>query len=318
MFNYIGIDISKRDFHVCFTENGDIHKFNNDTNGINEFLKYLKSNKYTFKNTLIGLESTGSYHLPVAFLCSERGYTVNIINPLITKNQNQTSLRRVKTDDKDARLIRYCLINGAGYPFKDTADTLALKTLVRQRSGYSMLRHRVRLKHEEILKREDYLKTPITPMNQHLYEFLNQNIRILDSALRKHNPELQRLLQTIPGIGPQTAVTFLAEIGDISRFSDAQKLTAWIGIDPRVHQSGTSINGKGYITKRGNKLLRTRLFNAASVAVIHPPNIFNEFFQKKRSEGKPYRVALCAVMRKMVHVVYAVWSKEIPFVNNLV
>ncbi|MDP2691084.1 MAG: IS110 family transposase, partial [bacterium] len=47
----------------------------------------------------------------------------------------------------------------------------------------------------------------------------------------------------------------------------------------------------------------------------HPPNLFHEFFQKKRSEGKPYRVALCAVMRKMVHVIYAVWTRGTPFVS---
>lgn len=172
------------------------------------------------------------------------------------------------------------------------------------------------LKHEEVLKREGYLKTSITTLNKELYDFLDQKIKNLDSVLRKYESKTQKLLQTIPGIGPQTAVTFLSEVGDINRFPSSQKLTAWIGLDPRVHLSGTSINGKGYITKRGNKILRTRLFNAASVAVIHPPNIFYNFFQKKRSEGKPYRVALVATMHKMVHVVYAVWTKNKPFVNE--
>ncbi len=316
MTNYIGIDISKRDFHACLGEDSEVVIFNNDTTGIKQFIKHLKACKYTTKNTLLGLESTGSYHLPVAYLCTQSGYTIHVINPLITKKQNQVSIRRVKTDEKDARLIRHCLLNGAGYPFQETAESLALKTLVRQRSGYSMLRHRVRLRQEEVLKREDYLSISITTLNQELYDFLDIRIKDLDCILRKYNSKTQKLLQTIPGVGPQTAVTCLSEIGDITRFSDAQKLTAWIGLDPRVHQSGTSINGKGYITKRGNKLLRTRLFNAASVAVIHPPNIFYEFFQRKRSEGKPYRVALCAVMRKMVHVIHAVWSRETPFVNK--
>lgn len=79
-----------------------------------------------------------------------------------------------------------------------------------------------------------------------------------------------------------------------------------------MYESGTSIHGKGYISKRGSKILRTRFYNAASVAVLHE-NIFREFFQKKRSEGKPYRVAICAVMHKMVHVVFAVWKRGTPF-----
>jgi transposase len=317
MINYIGIDISKRDFHACFTEQGGVLEFNNDTIGISKFIKTLKHNKYIPKNTLIGLESTGSYHLPVAYLCTQAGYEVNVINPLITKKQNQTNLRRVKTDKQDARLIRHCLINGAGYLFTETADSLAFKALVRHRARYSMLRVRMRLRHEEMQHRQSYLKIPMTTINHELFEFLDEKIKILDVELRTHSPKAQKLLQTIPGVGPQTAATLLAEVGDIARFPDSSKLTAWIGLDPRVHQSGTSINGKGYITKRGNKLLRTRLFNAASVAVIHPPNIFHTFFEKKRSEGKPYRVALCAVMHKMVHVIYAVWTRETPFVNEL-
>jgi len=317
MIHYIGIDISKRDFHVCFSEGGDILKWSNDIIGIEQFIKYLKANNYTVKKTLIGLESTGSYHLPVSYLCSQAGYRVNVINPLITKKQNQTSLRRVKTDKQDARLIRFCTMRGEGHPFMETADSLAFKALVRHRARYSMLRMRMRLRHEEMKWRESYLKVPMTNINHELFEFLDKKIKKLDAQLRKYDPQTQKLLQTIPGVGPQTAATLLAEVGGINRFPDAQKLTAWIGLDPRVHQSGTSINGKGYITKRGNKLLRTRLFNAASVAVIHPPNIFHEFFQKKRSEGKPYRVALCAVMRKMVHVIYAVWSHETPFMNKL-
>ena len=274
---HIGIDISKREFHVCFNEDAIIEKFNTDFTGIDEFLQRLKEKNMTKGKTLIGMEATGSYHLPVAYQCTQAGYTVHVINPLITKKQNQTNLRRVKTDSVDAKLVRQCLVNGAGYPFYETAETIKLKTLVRQRARFSMLRHR--------------------------------------TCLKDYDSPTQKLLKSIPGVSPQTATTCLSEIVDIHRFPDGQKLTAWLGLDPLVHQSGTSINGKGYITKRGNKLLRIRLFNAASVAVLHE-NMFQKFFLKKRSEGKPYRVALCAVMRKMVHVIHAVWSRGTPFINN--
>lgn len=312
---HIGIDISKRDFHVCFDEDEIIEKFGTDFAGIDEFLKRLKEQKMTSGKTLIGMEATGSYHLPVAYRCTQFGYTVHVINPLITKKQNQTNLRRVKTDASDAILVRNCLMKGAGYPFRETAETIKLKTLVRQRARFSMLRHRTRLKDEEVTHREEYLNIGITPVNSELYDFLDEKIRDLDAHLRTHESSTQKLLRSIPGVGPQTAVTFISEVSNIARFPDAQKLTAWVGLDPRVHESGTSIHGKGYITKRGNKLLRTRLFNAASVAVLHS-NMFQRFFQQKRSEGKPYRVALCAVMRKMIHVIHAVWSRGTPFINS--
>lgn len=311
---HIGIDISKRDFHVCFEEDEKIEKFSTSKEGIDDFLDRLKEQKMTSGKTLIGMEATGSYHLPVAYQCTQFGYTVNVINPLITKKQNQTNLRRVKTDASDAVLVRNCLMNGAGYPFRETAETIKLKTLVRQRACFSMLRHRTRLKDEGVVNREEYLNIQITAVNKELYDFLDEKIRYFDTALRTYEPSTQKLLMSIPGIGPQTAVTCISEVSNIIRFPDAQKLTAWLGLDPRVHESGTSIHGKGYITKRGNKLLRTRLFNAASVAVLHE-NMFQRFFQQKRSEGKPYRVAFCAVMRKMVHVIHAVWSRGTPFIN---
>lgn len=316
MQNFIGIDISKRDFHTCFSEDGKVKIFMNEPAGIRTFIRYLKVIKYLPENTILGLESTGSYHLPVSYLCSRAGYTVNVINPLVTKRQNQTGIRRVKTDKQDARLIRYCLVNGAGYPFKETKESLCLKLLVRQRNHLSLLKQRTHLRELEVDRREVYLRTSISSINEELHNFVDLKLKSLDRKLAKYAPDTQRLLRSIPGVGPQTAITFLSEVGDITRFPDAKALTAFIGLDPRVHQSGTSINGKGYITKRGNKLLRTRLFNAASVAVIHPPNIFYEFHQKKLVEGKPYRVALCAVMRKMVHVIYAVWSRGTPYVKD--
>ncbi len=315
MKTFVGIDISKRDFHACFDEDGNILKFINDHDGILSFLKYLKSIRMSPKSTLLGLESTGSYHLHVAYLCTAKGYTVNVINPLMVNKQNKISLRRVKTDSHDSALIRYCLIQGMGSPFRDTSESLVLKMLVRERAYFSNLRVQTRLRSEEVSYRESYLNVSIPSARNDFCDFLDEKIKILDKLLLEYNRDVQKLIQSIPGIGPQTAVTFLSEVGDITRFDKPNRLVAYVGLDPRVHQSGTSINGKGYISKRGSKLLRTRLFNAASVAVIHPPNIFYDFFQKKRSEGKPYRVALCAVMRKMVHVVHAVWTRGTPFVR---
>jgi len=312
---FIGIDVSKNDFYACFNEQDEAIKFNNDKQGINKFIKHLNTNNHQIKNTQIGLESTGAYHLPLSLLCSQGGYSIKVINPLITKKQNQTDLRRVKNDSKDSRLIRYCLTNGAGYEFHETNESLILKNLVRQRNSLSDMKTRLKIKQQDIEYKEKYLETKITPINQELCLVLEEKIKVLDKELLKYRPETQKLLRSIPGIGPITAVSFVSEIGDIKRFNQAKQLTAFIGLDPRTYESGTSVKGKGYITKRGNKILRTRLFNAASVAVLRP-NMFQEFFQKKRSEGKQYRVALCAVMNKMVHVVFAVWQRNTPYVEK--
>jgi transposase len=316
MTNYIGKDISKRDFHASFSEDTEVIKFNNDRKGIREFLCYLKQRKMRPGETIRGMESTGHYHFLPALMCTQAGYMVKVINPLITANANKKNLRRVKTDSADARLIRYCTVSGQGHIFRETEETLKLKTLVRQRNYLSDLRLRLKLRQQNMDYREECIKQSISSVNRDLHDILTVKFRELDKELRQYNKGLQNLLASIPGVGPQTAVSFLSEVGDITRFTDAKKLTAFIGLDSRVHQSGTSINGKGYISKRGNIILRTRLFNAATVATVHPPNIFSDFFQKKLSEGKPYRVALVATMHKMVHVIYAVWTRGTPFINK--
>lgn len=312
--NYVGIDVSKKDFYVCFDEQSESRKFNNTTLGINSFLHQLTKNNFNKEDTAIGLESTGSYHLRICLRCFALGFQIKVINPLIVKKQNQTNLRRVKNDPRDASLIRYCLTTGAGYQFNETADTLLLKSLVRQRNSLANILFKNKRQQEDINYKEDCLKTKFNPIYQEIGSILSQKIKGLEKELKTFNKPEQKLLQTIPGVGPITAVSFIAEINDIKRFKYSKQLVAFVGLDSRVHQSGTSIRGKGYISKRGNKILRTRLYNAASVAVLHP-NLFRTFFQKKRGEGKPYKVAMVATMHKMVNVIHSVWTNNQPFVD---
>ena len=309
---FVGIDVAKKDFYACFEENMESRKFNNTVAGINSFARYLNKNNFSKRQTIIGLESTGSYHLRLCLQCGELGFKVKVINPLIIKKYNQTNLRRVKNDKKDASLIRYCVTQGAGYEFTENEETLVLKSLVRQRNSLANSMLKVKRQQEDVKYKEDCLKVKIGSVYDEIQDLLREKAKELEKQLRGFRKEEQKLLQSIPGVGPITAISFIAEIVDIKRFKEAKKLVAYIGLDSRVHQSGTSVKGKGYISKRGNKILRTRLYNAASVAVLHP-NLFREFFQKKRSEGKPYKVALVATMNKMTHVIHSVWTSSKPF-----
>lgn len=312
--NYVGIDVAKKDFYACFDEQSESKKFNNTTLGINSFLRHLSKSNFQIQNTIIGLESTGSYHLRLCLQCSSLGFQVKVINPLIVKKQNQTNLRRVKNDPQDASLVRYCLTIGAGYVFTETSDTLLLKSLIRQRNSLANMLFKNKRQQDDVSYKEDCLKTKFNPVYQELGAVLSQKIKELEKQLKTFRKPEQKLLQTIPGVGPITAISFIAEVGDINRFILSKQLVAYVGLDSRVHQSGTSVRGKGYISKRGNKILRTRLYNAASVAVLRP-NLFRTFFQKKRSEGKPYKVALVATMHKMTNVIHSVWTNNKPFTD---
>jgi len=310
--NFVGIDVSKDDFYACFDEGEAAQQYPNTKGGISRLLLVLQQKQYHPADTKIGIESTGAYYYRLSFDCTNKGYTVNIINPLITAGQNKATVRKTKNDKKDAALIRYVLTQGHGYPFVETKATLILKNLVRTRSYLSDLKRNIQRRAADVSYKEAIIKEPITMLNQEVFAMLAQKIKQLDQELRQHDKPTQTLLQTIPGLGPTTSAALIAELTDITRFPSSKQLTAFLGLDPRTYESGTSIHGKGYITKRGNTLLRTLIYNCTAVA-IQRPNIFRTYYTAKVSAGKPKMIALVATMHKLVRVIYAVWSKGAPY-----
>ncbi|MCD5401083.1 transposase [candidate division NPL-UPA2 bacterium] len=130
-------------------------------------------------------------------------------------------------------------------------------------------------------------------------------------------------LSTIPGIGPITGATILAEIGDISLFKNARQLTAYAGIDPSVRKSGQFTGTHNRMSKRGSPYLRTAFYLAAKAVIYsnwtrnpEAQAVLREFYEKKKAEGKKPKVALGAVMRKLVHYTYAVLRDKHPFTIN--
>ena len=101
------------------------------------------------------------------------------------------------------------------------------------------------------------------------------------------------------------------ETGGFSRFPTSTQFKAYVGIDPKVTQSGGSLK-TGKITKRGNAHLRTAFYLAAQVARCHDPEL-KEFYQKKKAEGKPTRSAIIAVARKLCERVFAIVKRGTPY-----
>ena len=126
------------------------------------------------------------------------------------------------------------------------------------------------------------------------------------------------LLCSIPGIGVLTAATILAEVGDFSAFSSPNKLVAFFGIDPSVNQSGEFTGTRNKMSKRGSRLLRRVIFTTALANIRSKRNgdktnpVLYEFYQKKCT-NKPKKVALGAVMRKLVNIIFAVMRDKKPF-----
>ncbi|MCM3742467.1 IS110 family transposase [Oceanobacillus luteolus] len=140
-----------------------------------------------------------------------------------------------------------------------------------------------------------------------------------------HEIEECRIIQSIPGIGEKIAATIISEIGEIDLFDNPKKLVAFAGMDPRVYESGRFKGTENRITKRGSSRLRHALFMAVRSAIrdarkqkttdeIIPRNKkLRAFYDKKREEGKPYKVAIIACANKLLHWIYAMLKSNTTF-----
>ena len=123
------------------------------------------------------------------------------------------------------------------------------------------------------------------------------------------------ILTSIKGIGKTTAEKFLIEIVDIKNFKSQKQLRAYIGTDPSIKQSGSSINVSGRISKRGNSYLRKTIWQMA-VGVIRCCPHFADYFYKKIKEGKKYKQAVIAVANKLIKTLYAMLKNKTSFKAN--
>lgn len=306
----IGIDMSKDTFHAAFSDR-KVLKFQNTKEGIEEFMMILEE-FFSIRKTKIGVEATGVYHLLFALTLTERSWNIVVINPLESHRMITQGIRTVKTDRIDATKIRIMTTMGKGYSFCDTKDTIALKALVVERHALvDMTRTNKQRMNAHNLK-EQATGTTLHNSFEPVTDVLREEIKKIERVMSMYEQEKQALLMSIPGIGPVSAAALVAFVGDINRFSTPKKLTAYIGLDSRVFESGTSVRGKGYISKRGNSYLRCILFNAAFIARQHNPQL-RAYYEKKLSEGKHYFTSMCAVERKLIHLIYAVWKRGTPY-----
>lgn len=157
-------------------------------------------------------------------------------------------------------------------------------------------------------------------VKEHL-SFLDEEIAALKKEtadLIKKNPDLKarsELLRSIPGIGEATIAAILSELALFENCDRVRKVVAYIGLAPREFTSGSSIKGKPRLSKVGSSRMRKALYMPSLVSMQCNPVIisFCQRLQKKEKNGK---VIVCAVMRKLVHLIFGVLKSGRPFDPN--
>lgn len=116
---------------------------------------------------------------------------------------------------------------------------------------------------------------------------------------------------SVPGIGPISSAVIYSEYGDILNFSNPGQMLAFAGIEPGINESGTESHG-GRMVKRGSSQPRYVLINCC-LSLIRFDMTFASYYAKKREEGKPHRVVITHVAKKLIRVIYALEKQDIDY-----
>lgn len=303
--HYIGIDISKKHLDVAFCEGktAKVSRFSNDAPGFAALLKQLP------ENSCCVMEATGPYYLRLAYYLHEQAVAVAVVNPLVIRRFSQMRLVRTKTDQVDAKLIAAygalekpaCWQPPAVFISELQQEATVLEGLIKQRTAVQ--------NQLEALDQMPHVSRQARNTLQKLLDTLEQQIGQLEKSLadkaQKQAGEQLENITSIPGIGLKTAIQLLIITQGFSRFENSKQLCSYIGLSPRIYESGTSVKGKARISKLGMARTRAMLYVCAWSAAR-----FNlacrELYQRLLAKGKAKKLALVAVANKLLKQAFAI------------
>ncbi|ELK82667.1 IS110-like element ISNgo3 family transposase [Neisseria meningitidis] len=308
--NIIGLDISKDTIDATLHKtNGSIHyiKFKNNDDGLKQFRLWIKGNR--IRKAYIGMEATGIYYEKAADMLSSY-YTVYVINPLKIKDYGKSRFNRTKTDKADSNLI-------ADY-IKRHQDTLipyqipknkALQKLINLKN--QLQQHQKQIKNRLHSTEEDFIRNIHQDLIDTIQDKMEQvKIAISEQIKKQTDNNHYRNLQTIPSIGKDTASVLYAQLTE-KHFKTANQFVSYAGLSPAIIQSGTSVRGRGRLSRYGNRRLKSTLYMPALCAYRF--NAFPKLIKNLKKAGKPKMVIIVAIMRKLAKLAYYIVKTGQPY-----
>jgi transposase len=311
---YVGLDVHKQTCHATvMNERGRIVKQEKFLNKREEYCRFFSD----IKKAKVAMEASPCWQ-PVYEFLEGMGHEVKLAHPTKTRIIAEA---KIKTDTKDsealAHLLRANLLPTSYAPPKEIRD---LRELVRLR--VCLVREQTRFKNKiraELTKRGIELSgSPFAKKRKQILmdlgsdtveeclavlETIRKRIKLVSEEIERRAGEIEevRILMSTPGISHFSALAILAEIGDVSRFPNEEKLCSYAGLVPSVHQSG-STRRYGHITKEGNKMLRWVIQECLWSHLRHDTYVSRFFYRLARDKGK--KVAAVAAARKLLVAIY--------------
>jgi transposase len=316
----LGIDVGKSSLEVRLRDSDDIRAATcvpNDSDGHEVLLNWLDAHGADPEKTCVCMEASGGYEEAIARRLHEDGYRVSVINPRRIKGYAASQLQRTKTDSADAALIARFGQREEPRPWEPPAAVESrLKELTRARQALKKEKTRTQnrlegAEDEAVRRAHRGLLDEIERQIEELEEEIETCIEA-DATMK----ERYRLLDTIPGVGLQTAAIVISELGSPERFESARQAAAYAGLVPSHRESGTSVRGAPRMSKVGNGRLRRAMYFPA-MAALRFNDAVKALGDRLEKRGKEKMVIIGAAMRKLLHICYGVLKSGRAFDASL-
>jgi transposase len=303
---FVGIDVSKDRLDIHVRPSGESFALPRDGAGIAELAQRLR----TARPTLVVLEATGGFEVTVAAGLAGAGLPLAVVNPAQIRAFARAVGQLAKTDRLDAEIIaRFAdQVRPEPRPVADE-DARALAELVaRRRQVVEMIGMESNRRRQA---RSDRVRRGVDRVLTALQAELADLDRDIDDQIKRSQAwrATEDLLTSVPGIGPITARTLIAELPELGRI-DRRRLAALVGVAPLNRDSGAM---RGHRAIAGGRTdVRNVLFMAALAAIRHNP-VIRDLYDRLRRRGRPAKTALVAAIRKLLTILNAIIRDQRPW-----
>lgn len=316
--HFYGVDISKDTLQIATRDLDGKWKDQTIKNEIATIEIWLSTIDLTA--THLVYEYTGTYTHRLTYCLSLAGICFTIITSKQSKGFALSEKMTSKTDKSDARML--CLYGQQKQPI---ATTLVDESLHQKRQKYNYL---ITLKTEKqgfanrlhALSFDPKAAQIVINSIQKLMQVLQEEIETLQDEIYtvsdEHEQKLTDLMTSIIGIGQVSAKAIIVATNGLKDFENSKQLAKFLGICPSDNDSGSSVKGSRSIVKSGNTFVRNTLYMAARSAKMYN-NACKNIYTRLRAKGKAHKVAMMAVVHKLLIQVFAVVKSNTRFDNNL-
>lgn len=294
-------------------------EFANDSKGHKRLITWLRKRSTRAR---MCVEATGIYSLDLAFaLHRAPGIEVMVANPRLIADFGRALMQRSKTDSLDADVILEFVKRMPFVPWEPPpAERLNLRSIMRRVTALKVMTQQEKNRAHAADQADAITRLIDRDIDQHVLQ-LERHIAKLEEhayAIVQSQPDLAAdyaRLTSVRGIARVSALHILAELVVLAPDMTARQWVAHAGLDPRHHDSGTSVHKPAHISRAGNRHLRASLFLPALVASQHEPCV-KAYYEKLLARGKTKLQALVAVMRKLLHAIHGMLRTQTDFVGE--